>query len=188
MDTQEPLEPLPIDDRSPGERWVQQGRSGITRIRESGDRHYFGTLALLWMLLTLLALGAEIYSILRFGNPGGFSGGAADAWTKALLLAEVTAGFSIASMVGVGLAALAPGGRSRAALLIAVVIGGWTVVVGIAGVAAAFHGFGDGSSAPTESKFVESVRYLADGGLGLVVIFVALRLRGAQSRDPAAVN
>lgn len=188
MDTQEPLEPLPIDDRSPGQRWVQQGRAGMTRIRESGDREYFGTLALLWMLLTLLALGAEIYSILRFGNPGGFSGGSADAWTKALLLAEVTAGFSIACMVGVGLAALAPGGRSRSALFIAVLISGWTVVVGIAGVAAAFHGFGEGSSVPTEAKFVESVRYLAGGGLGLVVIFVALRLRGVQAPEPAEVS
>jgi hypothetical protein len=187
METQEPLEPLPIDDRSPGERWVQQGRAGMKRFRETAERQHFGTWALIWMLLTLLALGTEIYSVLRFGNTSGFPG-IGDGWYKALLLGESTSGFSLACMVGVGLAAPAPGSRSTAALSTAVLIGGWTVAAAIVGIAAVAHGLGDQPPLPTGDKLVECGRFVANGGLGFVVIFVALRVRGARGPEPAEVS
>ena len=63
MDTNQPLEPLAIDDRSPGERMIAGGRAGLTELREVAERAHFGTIALLWMLFALMIVGAEVYAV-----------------------------------------------------------------------------------------------------------------------------
>ena len=182
----EPLEPLAIDDRSPGERMIAGGRAGLTELREFAERLQFDTIGLLWMLFALMIVGAEVYAALRYGNPGGFPGGfGGDAWLKALLLAEESGSFAVLCVIGIAFASLVQSARARLALWVAAAVGAWTAVAGLAGVVVAWHGY-DTSDSPgvaIENRAVGSLRYFGFAGLGMLVVLVAGRL--AQSRRAA---
>ena len=190
----EPLEPIAIDDRSPGERMIAGGRAGLTELRGVAERLHFDTIALLWMLFALMIVGAEVYAALRYGNttgfpaPGGFGG---DVWLKALIVAEESGSFAILCVIGIAFASLVPSARARLALWIAAAVGAWTVVAGLAGVVAAGHGYYSLSTGepgpPIVSRAVGSVRYFGFAGLGMLVVLVSWRLATA-AREPVDLS
>jgi hypothetical protein len=184
----EPLEPLAIDDGSPGERMIGGGRAGMGRLGEIVDDQPFAVAALLWMVCTLISVGVGIYSVLDI-FPGGLAFPGRDAWTDIALLAQ-TGGpvVAIACVVGIALAALSDTSTARFSLWLAAVGGAWVFVAGALGIAAALHGSDTGTItfifSGRGNRAVAVVGGLAYAGLGLVVALVALRLARRRQAAP----
>ena len=175
MDDQ-PLEPLDIDDRSPGEKMIDSGRTSFARLGEHFDNQGFDLAALIWMVSTIAVVGVEIYSALHlFGGAGTLSLGT---WDKIAALGQ-TGGpvVAVSCLIGIALAAVLDSAAGRIAIVLAGVVGVWVLVAGLFDVAAAAHRgnntFGFGFS--RENRAVGVIGGLALAGLGLVVVMVAWR-------------
>ena len=180
----EPLEPLDIDDRSPGERMIDAGRAGFGRIGELVEDQRFDVASLVWMLATVTFVGCDIYIAYKQGSGmQGFPGGSG--WERIAFLGN-TGGpvVAMSCLVGVALAALFDTPAARLAHWLAVFVGGWVVLAGIFELAASAHSPGDaldgGGSRP-----VGVLSGIAFAALGLVVIVIGLHFaRPALAFDP----
>ena len=110
----EPLEPLDIDDRSPGERMIASGRAGVGRLGEIVDGRRFDIAALVWMLCTITFVGTEIYTAFRVTGSDGFGGDSL--WNRLAALTSSRGPFvAVSCLVGIVLAVLSldtAGGRT----------------------------------------------------------------------------
>jgi len=115
-------------------------------------------------------------------------------WITATLLA--TTGnlvLSFGCMIGIGLAAWADSKPARGALVLAVVGGFWAMIANLIGVAVVFHhqlGVSLLLSNFVENRAVASLGVLMQGGLGVVVVLVALSFltSRAQPAPPAELS
>src|SRR5882672_2420836 len=172
MDDQ-PLEPLDIDDRSPGEKMIDRGRTSVTRLGELFDNQGFDLAALIWMVSTIAFVGVDIYNALRLFRGTGTTLGT---WDKIAELGQ-TGGpvVAVSCLVGIALAAVLSSSAGRFAILLAGVTGVWVLVAGLFNVASNAHH----SHSPIAFAFnrgnraVAVIGGLALAGLGLVVIMVA---------------
>jgi len=181
-----------IDVRSPAERATDAGRAGLSRLQERLRDSHLDIAAVVWMICLLALIALQVYRALR---PSAFDfGDQIDGWQKASFIA--TSGnfvFAAGAMVGIALACAYSSTASRIALGLAVAAGLWVVIANIVGIAVAFHDQSQGDGFPsigrgTEDKFVQALTSVMEGGLGLVVFFVAWSLlasgRPKPARDP----
>jgi hypothetical protein len=186
----ESLEPLDIDDRSPGERMVASGRAGGSRLGELVEEQRLDFVALLWMVCTIGFTGVQIYSALH-----GFGGQFLrfDAWAKVAALGQ-TGGpiVALSCLGGIALAVMSDTAVARFAILVAGVTGAWVFVAGVLNVASAVH---QGSDVLFRVAFLgggnraaEAIAGLALGGLGLVVMMVAWRAGGTRPAEPPEIS
>ncbi|HTK14778.1 MAG TPA: hypothetical protein VL769_00165 [Acidimicrobiia bacterium] len=181
----EQLEPLDIDDRSPGERMIASGRAGVGRLHELVDEQRLDIVALIWVGCIIAFTGVEIYSAFH-ALGGGIPG--VDGWTKVALLGQ-TGGPTVAvsCLIGIAVAVMSDTPVARLAILLAGVVGAWVLVAGVLDIASAVHQGGE----PTfrigflgqGNRAAGIIGGLALGGFGLVVMMIAWRAGGVR---PAA--
>jgi hypothetical protein len=174
----DPIDPLEIDVRSPGERWADSGRAGVDRLQGLIEQQRLDIAALAWMIFLLLITGVEIYSALRLHGDSGFPGNT-DWWSRLAFLAQSgNILLTFGGAIGIALAVVHDSPVARRALQLAVIGGLWAIVANLMGIAVAFHDqsgvtftiLGSG-----ESKVVTALTYFGFGGLGLVIATVAWR-------------
>jgi len=176
-----------IDVRSPAERANDAGRAGFGRWQERLHDSNLDIAALLWMIFVVGILGVSIYGAIaanRFDSIGS-SGG----WITATLLAA-SGGYVLAfgCMIGIGLAAWSDSGPARAALVLAIIGGGWVMVANIIGVAVVFHRQPFVSLVLAnfvDNRAVAALGVLMQGGLGVVIVLVGISLLTRRSAPPA---
>jgi len=176
-----------IDMRSPAERATDAGRAGFGRVQERLRDNHLDIAALLWMICVAGVLAVNIYSAVRSNRFDAFDRN--NGWITATLLAS-TGGFelTVGCMVGIGLAAWVDSGPARAALVMAAIGGAWAFIAGLIGVAVVNHkGVGLSFSLATSAgnRAVGSFGELFQGGLGVVVVLVALTLLTSGRAGPA---
>ncbi len=185
----EPLEPLDIDDRSPGERMLASGRTGMSRLGELVDEQPLDIVALIWMACVVVFTGVQIYSALNLLNsPFGGLGG----WEKVALLGQ-TGGpvIAVSCLVGIAIALTSESTIARVSVLLAGIVGVWVFVAGVLDIASAVH-----SSNPTlrigflgqGNRVVGTLGGLALAGFGLVVMMLAWRAGGERPADPPELS
>lgn len=174
----EPLEPLDLDDRSPGERMLASSRVGMSRIGDLVDEQPIDIVALIWMLCTLAFTGVEIYQAFHLVG----SGFNVSTWDKIAALGQ-TGGpiVAVSCLVGIVFAVTSDTAIARFSILLAGIVGAWVFVAGVFDFASSVHQrtdslitFGRGNRA------VGAVGGLALAGLGLVVMMVAWRAGGPR--------
>ena len=166
----EPLEPLDIDDRSPGERMVAIGREGLASVKAIVDDGRLDVAAVLWMLCAVATVGVGIYSALRstdFGAGGG-------TWAKITALGTIGGpGIAVFCIAGIALAVPFKSPAARFALLLALAVGGWVVVSAGCDLASVLH---DSTSRDAGlaagDRAAAAVQAVAYGGFGAVVVLV----------------
>lgn len=179
----DPIDPLEIDVRSPGERWADSGRAGFGRLQGLIEQQRLDIAAMVWMIFLLLITGAEIYAALRLHGTSGFGNGG-DWWTRLAFLAQsgnIVLIFGCA--IGIALGLLRESTIARRALQLAVLGGLWAIVANLMGIAVSFHeesGLAFTSLGGNENKVVTALIYFGFGGLGLVIATVAGRFAGAD--------
>lgn len=178
------LEPLDIDDRSPGERMLASGRARVGRMGGLVDDSRFDLAGLLWMLCTLTFVGCQIYTVLKFAGGGTFNGVTSDSslWQKIAGL-SATGGpiVAISCLAGIGLAVMFHTAAARFALFLATLGGAWVFVAGVFGIAATLHEPMYASAFNAGNRAVGALAALSFAGIGLVVAAIGLRLM----RSPA---
>ena len=143
----------------------------------------FGTLAVCWFAGLIVFVAGEAYQALRYGGSlgGGFG---ISIWVKLYVLAASTGVVvSIAALVGLGMATIAGDSAALLAKRLAVVLGAWTVVVGLAGIVTSMHGYGYGRDVPVSQRIGQPVAFLGQFGLALVVTVIAWGL-ASSGRGP----
>src|SRR5215212_6640694 len=102
----EPLEPLNIDDRSPGERMLASGSRSVSRIGAMVDEQRLDFVALIWMVSTLVFTGTQIYDALDlFGTTGPVPGFSVSSWDKIAALGQTGGPYlAVSCLVGIVLA------------------------------------------------------------------------------------
>jgi hypothetical protein len=177
-----------IDVRSPADRAPDAGRGGLGRMQQRVRDNHLDIAALLWMICVAGVLAVEIYSAVRSNRFEPF--GRNNGWFTATLLAS-TGGFelTVGCMVGIGLAAWVDSGPARAALVMAAIGGAWAFVAGLIGVAVVNHkevGLSFSLASSAGNRAVASFGMLLQGGLGVVVVLVALAMltSGRAGRAP----
>jgi hypothetical protein len=161
---------------------IQSGGSALERLRAQGEQQRLDTVALVWMVLVAAITAATIYSALRFGNIEGFVG-ENDWWLKLRLLASSGGTLAIfGSAVGIALAVLFEGARSRVALRLATLVGVWAGIASVVGIAVTFHD--DSLAGPSvralDGRLSDALVYLALAALGVLVATVAWRFSRAE--------
>jgi hypothetical protein len=185
------LEPIDIDDRSPGERMVAGTRAGLGRIGELVDEQRLDVVALIWVLCTITYTGVQIYGALNLFN-GRF--GAFGNWEKIAALASTGGpGVAVSCVVGIALAVTSETAMARFAIAVAGIVGAWVLVAGVLNVVYALHqrhGLNTISFSITEgsNRFVQAVGGVALGGFGLVVMMIAWRALGARPGEVAEIS
>ena len=170
----EAIDPL-IDVRSPGERWADSGRAGFERLRERLAHQGAEGIPLLWMVFVLAIVGAQAYSVLRFGNLEGYVG-LRDWWYRLKLLSETAGSPALfGSVVGIVLAVVFVSRTSRLALRLASLTGLWSALTGVLGVVVNFHNSDFASHRGLEGELTGAILYLGYTGLGVVVAIIAWR-------------
>jgi len=158
-----------------------RGETSLERLREHGSRPRLDTVALVWMVFVLAITAATVYSALRFGNITGYAG-ESDWWLKLRLLAS--SGGTIAvfgSAIGVVLAVVFAGARSRVALRLATVGGMWAGVAGVVGVVVVFHNESvPGESVAFDGRVSDAAVFAVFAALGVIVATVAWRFSRSE--------
>jgi hypothetical protein len=167
------LEPIEIDDRSPGERMVASGRVGVSRIAEMLDEQRLDIAALIWVLCTVTFTGVQIYQAFNlFGSR--FE---ASTWDKIAALGQ-TGGpvVAVSCIIGILLALTWDSAIARFSILLAGFVGAWVFVAGIFTVASNVHKNADGNIVFGQvNRGAGAIGGLAVAGLGLVVMMIAWR-------------
>lgn len=182
----EPLEPLDIDDRSPGEKMLASGRVGMNRISELADEQRLDIAALVWIVCLVALTGVQIYQALHlFG-----AGIAATSWDKVAALGQAGGGFvAVSCLVGIALAVTEDSTVARFSIMLAGVLGVWVFVAGIFNFASNVHrqsndliNFNRGNRASG------AIGGLALAGFGLVVMMIAWRAGGTTTGNTPEIS
>jgi hypothetical protein len=184
----EQLEPLDIDDRSPGERMIASGRAGVGRLGEIVDEQRLDIAALIWVGCTVAYLGTQIYSALDLFN-GQFAG--SGGWEKVAALAGTGGlGAALSCLAGIALALTCDTAPARVAILLAGVVGAWVFVAGDLNIAYALHQHGDSVQLLSRgtNRGVAVIGGLALAGFGLVVMMIAWRAGATRPTVPAELS
>jgi hypothetical protein len=179
----EPLEPLNIDDRSPGEKMLASGRVGMSRVGELVDEQRLDVAALVWMICTVTFTGVEIYQAFHLFGASGFN---PSTWDKIAALGQ-TGGplVAMSCLVGIALAITTDSAVARWSIIMAGVLGAWVFVAGIFDFASNVHRSSESLiSFNRGNRGAGAIGALALAGLGLVVMMIAWRTGGARP-DPA---
>jgi hypothetical protein len=160
------------------------GGSALERLRARGEEQRLDVVALVWMVLVLAIAAATIYSALRFGNIEGYVG-EEDWWFKLRLLVSSGGTTTIfGSAIGIVLAVVFEGARSRLTLQLATVGGIWAGIAGVVGVVVTFHD--DSLPEPVvrafDGRLSHALVYLALAALGILVATVAWRFSRSDTR------
>jgi hypothetical protein len=158
----------------------------LARLRARGEQQHLDVAALVWMVFVLTIIAVTIYSALRFGNILG-NAGTEDWWFKLRLLAQSGGTVAIfGSVVGVGLAVVFEGPRSRLALRLATVAGMWAGIAGVVGVVVSFHGSSSFPATAFDGRLAGALTYVALAGLGVIAATVAWRF--SQTATPTDLS
>ena len=178
-----------IDMRSPAERATDAGRAGFDRLQARLSESPFDVAAVAWMIFLLGLIGLQVYTALR-GT--GFGDGPSTGWEKATIIATSgNALFSFGAVIGIALAFAFATTAARTALWMAVVTGVWVLIANVVGIAVAFHDESGGSAfvpftRGTESKVLQALASVMEGGFGLVVLVIAYSVLMAGRRGRQA--
>jgi hypothetical protein len=175
------LEPIDIDDRSPGERMAAAGRVGMSRISQMIDEQRLDIVALIWVLATVTFTGVQIYQAFQlFGSR--FE---ASTWDKVAGLGQ-TGGpvVAVSCIIGILLALTWDSAIARFSSLVAGIVGGWVFVAGVFTVASNVHKNADGNIVFGQTnRAAGAIGGLAVAGFGLVVMMIAWRAGSVADAD-----
>ena len=185
----EPLEPLDIDDRSPGERMIASGRAGVNRLSELADEQRLDIVALIWVGCTLVFTAVQIYGALNLFSGRSLPGSVFGNWERVAALGS-TGGpvIAVSCLAGIALAFTSDTAIARVAIFLAGVAGAWVLVAGVLNIAYAFHPHSSNtisfSVAQGRNRGVAIIGGLALAGFGLVVMMIAWRAGGRPADQP----
>jgi hypothetical protein len=168
------LEPIDIDDRSPGERMAAAGRVGVSRIAQLIDEQRLDIAALIWMLCTVTFTGVQIYQAFHAFGGAGFD---VSTWDRIGALGQ-TGGpiVAFACIVGILLGLTWNSAIARFSIFLAGIVGGWVFIAGIFDIAANVHNNTSGNfSFGATNRAVGAIGGIALAGFGLVVMMIAWR-------------
>jgi hypothetical protein len=154
-------------------------------------RQAFATAALVWMAGVAVFLGTQIWGALHLAQFG-IDGPSSTKWVRMSFLAQ-TGGLylALAALAGLVLVALAGPARARAASVLGVAFGLWTIVAGVMGVIVAIHGDNSFAGVTTlggDNRLVLTLTHCAGIAFGATVTLLAMRLLsvGGGLTDPVS--